>query len=467
MITSSNDLDERYSEIQDLRISNATRDKGISIGANLISASAQEWGEGYGMRAGGKIKMLGSGWKQSSLEVRKLENIRAIANLEGNQESMQYHYGLCYDYIISLYHHQKLILLNGMLDSLTHLSAILQDHYIHKRIPYADLLQCNNAIREYSTLKHTTSAFIEIFRQSFETEGLPQLHDFQFYDFDVQGLLDSLASDSTQQKVLSLELDNVDLEYAQMNLSDLSASVGYDLLRSRPYFSIQFSKNIHRSSKKLIQAEKELLKERDHHSASQRKKEIINLFLEYDYKKKQVDLLRGKQEMINETKRILQVTRSLQGLPESVEEQELTIDSLKIEYEILDLKQQSMLLLLRMKRLAIKVNIGKFLKPIRTHIDNKKFAGNRFLLLLENHAIAKADEYFLEECEVEILSGQELIEMRNLYPLNPSDYNHRSEMEEKIISITEKDSRANILFTDIESLKELELKSVRTQVHTN
>ncbi len=466
MLTSSNKIEERYNEWQEEKLNQVAGNKGISLGLGLTSVSAQEWGEGYGLRAGGKIDMLGGGWKHHDLEVKKLENLKLIQQLEGHQESLQHHYGWCYDYVTSVYHDQKIEVLDEIIENLEGLSTTLQDHYIHKRISYADLLKVKTSIKEYVLLKKTIEESKDIFKKRIDVDDMPSLHDHRLYELDIESLLDSVSRDSSYKNVVNLRSDNIELSYAQENLSDLSASLGYDVLRNRPYFSIQFSKNISKSSSSLVAAEKELMEERSHQYLFQKKKELLNLFIEYDYKRKQITRLNGNLEMVREKKRILMVTRALQELPLSTDEEELLVECLKIEFEIIDLKQQAMLLLLMIKRLTCTFNIGDFLLPADEYVNDKKFAGNRYLLLHDGITLPDGDRYFLEECEVIEISGNELMELRNLYPLDPDDYSNRSDLEKKIIGITEKDAKANILFTDIESLRRLELKSVRSQVVT-
>jgi len=180
----------------------------------------------------------------------------------------------------------------------------------------------------------------------------------------------------------------------------------------------------------------------------------------HQYKDKQIRGLHLKLQIIEEQKRKYQVKKDILSLEESGHEKKIDLEKHLIEYEIIDLQLQQMLLLLRVKKGCIKNNLAPFIKIMKYSIGTKKYAGTRYLLVDEEIELSTIEIHMLEQNEIIPLLPIQLIQLQNVVEVDPAQYHNRAEMEVAIQRLLKRNSESNIVFKSIKSLKELELKTI-------
>ena len=449
--------DWKLAEIKRLR-----RDFGLSVGASITNTYLNDDPDiGLSSRLVGRANMWRGGYKENLLNADILEKELQIDQIKGDQELQNHNYGLYFDYIIYLHNLQKIQEGTAILNKANELEYELNQLYYQKIIEYDEILEMKRIQSEYLGLMQTNQSYNDVFFPLIAEYELPIELPAIIWLLDFGGMANAIQEAPQNQELIALQHSIIDDQYEKSSLSNLSLAYGYDFTRKRPYYNINLTVPIGGPKKPSKNIEKQLVEEQSNIQTLQKQKELLNLQYEYEFKRKQFQHLQFKLERIAEKKRILQSKRNILSLEESLEEKRLELDSLLIQYELIETKQQSILLLLQIKKKIYPLNIEQFILDEWQPIALKKYPNERFILNDSKEQMTETDQNLLKINEINPISSEELIAMQNVVLVNPDQFENRGEMETFIQNLG---AKSKFLITDLPSFKELELRTIRAKV---
>lgn len=434
-------------------------DWGLSAGVNITNSFQEEIDAGLSTRVFAKINVLSSGYYTNRVDAEIIRNQMMIDSLQGIDRAADHNYGIYYDYIISQYNQQKIEVIDSIITSSKKLKDYYATLYYNKLIDYEKLLKVTSTIDQYYMLQKSQIAYNEIV-ESMQLDSILPAIPTNGFEVDFKGIQDLLSNDTTASQVVLIRDEILDLKHEKEKSPSLSITGGYDISRRRPYYSVGFSTRITRNKSQHIDAHKEKYRNDLRLENIQRKKELINLQYEYEYKDKQIRGLYLKLEIIKEQKRKFAVKKDILSLEECAEEKKIDLERHMIFYEIMDLRQQQMLLLLRVKKSIWKQKIMPFLKPIDQSPNSRKFSGKRFLVVEEGKVLNRIDIHILEQNEITPLLPKDLIVLKNVMTIDPARYETRAEMESAIEGLIDTENIAHFVIRSMDSFKALELRTI-------
>ncbi|MEM9544585.1 MAG: hypothetical protein AAGA77_01360 [Bacteroidota bacterium] len=435
-------------------------DWGIEAGLRISNNNLDEIDAGLTSRVFLRSNLFANGLYSNGKDIEILQHEMRLDSLQGHEKAISNNYGIYYNYIIQEYNRLKIETSDSILVAAKELQYYLRQLYYNKYIDYAELIDINSTIRQYQELRKTHTTFNELSQTLATQKYLPALPIEQSWQVDFDGLFETLEGDSTINEVVLLQQEVLDYQYDKENAPKLSLSLGYDLGRKRPFYGVSFSHRIRTNKKSHLEAKKEKVENDGRLYRLQQKKEILNLQYEYEYKEKQIMALNAKLLKVQEENRKFLVKKDLLSLNEGKRERMNAMQYFQIQYEIVDLRQQQMLLLLQVKKTMRCIMIGPFLRPTNHSNYDRKFAGNRFLPLDPMHTPNPADQHFLIQNEIQIIHPSQVFEIENAQIIRPEEFGNRQEMEAYILTIIESEGIENIILYDLEQLKLLELKTL-------
>ncbi|NNE15717.1 MAG: hypothetical protein HKN51_12110 [Saprospiraceae bacterium] len=436
-------------------------DYGISGGVAISNFYSEDVNAGLSTRLYGKIRLWEGGLKENSLSAEILRKQLVLDSINHQNNNFKNDYGIYYDYLIYLFNKKKAPLLDSiLLKSKDHLNY-LYDLYHNKIIDYEKLLSLKEIITNAQNLRRAQREYNIIFDSMIQDISLPKSDTFEIWEFDFESLSRDLKQDTTFRDAIYLESNIIDDKFEKESLPELSIALGYDFSRKRTYYNFSCSKRLFNTSSSEKEAKKKVISEYYMNDQLQKQKELINYKYEYDYKIKQFNNLEFKLLQLLETKRKFKVKRRILSFEEGIEEKRTKVDSLLIELEKIELLQQCYLLLLGIKKALPNINLGAYMQKRDNKQKDKKYLAERFLFVKDPNALDTVDIIMLEQNEIKIVDAFELMEINNLTVIDPSNYKLRVEMENAISEMYKLNTTNKILFSSLESLKQLELRTIQ------
>lgn len=447
-------------QTQSSEIKRLQHDWGLSAGVNITNSYQEEIDAGLSTRVYARANLLSGGFYDNSKSAEILSNQIRIDSIQGIKRAIDHNYGIYFDYIIYLYNKEKLKIIENIVTESSEMKSYYQNLYYNKLISYDDVLALENTIDQYSMLKQAQKSYNKIFAQVATASMLPLIDTQIEWEVDFEAICDAINQDSSMNDVLLLKTEMIDIESIKDKTPSLSIAAGYDMSRHRPYFGVNFYTRISTHKNQNIEAKKLELNNDHDLNLLQKKKEMINLQYEFRYKEKQVRGMYLKLLSLDEEIRKYKVRCHVLSLSENIQLRKIKLQRMLINYEIIDLFQQQMLQLLKIKKTMYHIPIGPFIKEKNTSPKYNKYNGNRFVLLDPTEVLSTFDQYFLSQNEIRILTPFELAQLNNVVIIEPEMYDTRADME---VSITQRYTQENatvFLIQDLESLKQLELRTL-------
>ena len=447
------------SEIQKTEMKRLKSDWGLTAGVNITNSIQDEIDAGLSTRVFAKVNVLSNGFYSNRVDADIIKNTMVIDSLSGIDRAVDHNYGIYYDYIISQYNKEKISIIDSILISAEKIRDYYSTLYYNKLLDYEKILQISSTIEQFYTLQQSQLDYNQVVANMNLDAILPDIY-LEGFQIDFQGVLQKVSLDTAFNRIVLLKDEIIELRHEKEKAPSLSIAGGYDISRNRPYYSVGFSARITRNKNAHIVAHKDKHRNDMRLVNLQRKKELINLQYEYQYKNKQIKALYLKLEIIKEQKRKYSVKKDVLSLEESAQEKKIDLENHLIEYEIMDLKQQQMLLLLKFKKQIRTIKIAPYLKAVTPQSSPSKFIGKRYVVINENSTLNRVDIHILRQNEIKPLLPKELIELQNVMPVDPSKYRTRADMEYAIQTLVNNQSDCNLVIKSIDSLKELELRTL-------
>jgi len=337
------------SEIQKTEMKRLKSDWGLTAGVNITNSIQDEIDAGLSTRVFAKVNVLSNGFYSNRVDADIIKNTMVIDSLSGIDRAVDHNYGIYYDYIISQYNKEKISIIDSILISAEKIKDYYSTLYYNKLLDYEKILQISSTIEQFYTLQQSQLDYNQVVANMNLDAILPDIY-LEGFQIDFQGVLQKVSLDTAFNRIVLLKDEIIELRHEKEKAPSLSIAGGYDISRNRPYYSVGFSARITRNKNAHIVAQKDKHRNDMRLVNLQRKKELINLQYEYQYKNKQIKALYLKLEIIKEQKRKYSVKKDVLSLEESAQEKKIDLENHLIEYEIMDLKQQQMLLLLKFKK---------------------------------------------------------------------------------------------------------------------
>lgn len=447
-------------EAQRAKIERLKHDWGIAAGINMSNSYQLEVNQGLSTRLFAKANLWNGGYHSNRLDAKRIEHQIMIDSIQGIDRALDHNYGIYFDYIIYLYNIERLDQIDSILLETQKVTAYYRNLYYNKLIDYEELLKLDNAEMQFSILRKSLLTYNTVFKEVVSDTLLPKVSTSTQWNVDFDALAAKIQQDTSEQNILDLEHQILDLQHKKQTSPSLSASLGYDITRNRPFYAVNFSMDINTRKKRDVEVQKLMVSNDIRLQEIQKKKELLNIQYEYRYKEKQLSGLYSKIQSLEEQQRKFNVKNEVLSLERSISERKLKLERQHLNYEITDLKGQLMLLLLRIKKIVHNMDIGPFINKEKAHRFGTKFAGNRFLIKEEGRSFSAFEVLFLEQNEIKMVTPEELIRIQDLMQIDPSIYDTRVDMEKDISTKIKTDGIKNFIIINLHQFKQLELRTL-------
>jgi hypothetical protein len=441
--------------------------KGLSAGFSLNNSEFNLEDNGVSSRFRVNMNLLGSGWMSNKIDAERKSMQLQLSELLGDQEDLNHNYGIYYDFIIYLFNQQKEPIIRDLLDVTNELEYQYTNLYYNKLASFEDVIDSRSKIFKYQSVLDAVQNYNDILSEMIVSAQLPVVKDDlkYIYDIEIESLKEAISQDTLLELRVALEKSVVDHQFKKDELPRLQVSTGYrardlDINRGQMFFTLNFSKDLAPSRSNSKTLHYQLIEGRKEMEVFQKEKEIVNLYYEYQYKLKQYHTELYKKFHYDERSRVNQVKSEILDLEQGVYSLSLTSDSLMVELERVEIRQQLFLKLLKIKRLIYPFEIGPYLRKIPLEDDAPRYVGNRFYLVRDGYALSANDLNILQGNEIEVITTEDILTMREIVLVPIHSFESRVELEEWISLKIEDHPQRNFLFTDLEGFKKLEIKTL-------
>ncbi|MEM8908020.1 MAG: hypothetical protein AAGD05_09265 [Bacteroidota bacterium] len=404
------------------RIQEAKKNLGINLrGQYLLNYDAafendnnEDVFTGTRARIGLEWQILNQGWLGQRAKAKRLEKEQQLDALKHSLSENDQRLYFRYNVLIYLFNEAKIKLLKARLAQLNRQLELLYKVYFLKGILYEEIIevkskleQANVQLSNYEEYNHWVEKTLDLvgIKNKYRIEGLPVLKvdlDFLLEDESKTRLLDSIAH---LEEAIALQ-GNKAINDISIRLQAYQ-NIGFteDLLSlNRTYASFGVGVTIpteifyNRKTKENLAYAK--LRERlkfNNYEQLNTASEIINYHYEYSYKLKTYMQFIHKEMLYREKirmevvsqKNYLDIYRSLRILR--------YMDVLRnIQLEVLDLKQQMYLLLLKIYGKTHYESLQSFVRPLEVADFYERLPAKRSLVLEEN-ALRQFDQFFIKD----------------------------------------------------------------------
>lgn len=436
------------------------KDFGISIGTNITNSYQEENDNSLSTRIYGRFNALSGGYYDNLLDAEKLFYELKIDSITGNDQAVNYNYGIFYDYIISTYNKEKLNIIDTILNKTSKNHDYFTELYYNKLTDYNKIIELNSIKNRFEIMKEAMTTFNHLSDKILNSYNLPVIDITEIIEIDFLKLVEHLELDSTRNEVLSLEKELIDIKYTKEKSPSLSISLGYDISRKQAYYGIACNKKISFGNKRKQDAEILKLQNQFDNNKIQINKEISTLQLEYQYKQRQIIDQEYKIQNAKENLRKLTIKNEILEINDGILSKNLSLEILLMKYELIALRQQQTLILLNIKRKVPTFELGRVIKRIKISKNTNRFNGKRYVVINELKELNTYQKLFISQNELKPISSEDLQTLENIFIIYPKDFSDRMEMEEYIKYWLKEKGELNLIINNLDSLKELELKTI-------
>lgn len=408
--------------------------------------------------ASAKINILGSGIRQHRLTAETLQLEMALNVSQGDTENINHNHGIYYNYIIATYNNHKIDKARAIVSLAEKWNSTLKNVYHQKAIEQSALGQSQRTIGLYEQMISTHITFNEIFEHLNKGITLTINSQMALPELDFKRMAAEVAKDSIASNIVYLKNQIARKKIKQANLSNLSATAGYDVWRQRPIAGISYSVPLSKIPSKSVGHELDIEIERILMDRAQSIKELSNYQYEYDYKVKQIIDLRYKISAIEELIQTYEKQERILDVSYVHDINQAKTQIAELEYEWIDLEQQATLVLLQIKKQIYPRKLSNYEIGKHTY-DNSIYEHQRYVVIEPGHYISPDDKDFIRDNELHIIDDIAAIE--NAILLYPSRYDHRADLENTIENIP---TTVHIVFPNLSVLKDLEMKTIKNHM---
>ena len=359
---------------------------------------------GMRMRAGVEWNLLENGMGSRKNELRKLAKEQEIFFLESKLDEKERNYPHLYNNLIYAFNEEKIFLLDQRIWFLQGLVDVLYDLYHNHDLSYTELIDYKTKLEESKVLRKAFERFNGAFAQAMDDEILEvNASQLPLLEIDLEVLLNDTVFQNMQEELAVAKKELIDLKHDPTNNVNLRVAAHYNyrsntLNNTYPSFNttvrmpLRFDKAERQRAEEL---EMEMLDEDMNYVFYNNARELMNLYQEYNYKLKQFVEFRHKTARLNEQARLEYVLLKDERLAHSpMRALAIKENQVAVQIELLDIKQQMYIRLLKMYAKTYHQNFTDCLYPINLKSVDKKLPGERFVYLSE-HDFADLNKNFL------------------------------------------------------------------------
>ena len=474
-------------------------------GLHLLSSYVRNFGQGFNDETENFTRdrfavelqwnLLGNGYRDGKIKQKMAANSLKIQQIEEQQYLKERAYGYQYNSIIYLFNEAKINYLEGRLVHLQKQDSIYYTLYLEHLIPYLEVLKVRKLTGKYALLLGDYQDFNREFELIYNKAVINlDARQLPVYKVLIDQLIDEASSEETSNQILAYTNENVILREQLQNdirfrvFARRTYTAGALDGFQRNYNSLGVGLNIPVSSliksrNKLTELQVNQNTEDQQYKSYHLKKELMNHYYEYEYK------LQQYQQMSYEAKRLNEIIRKDQLLEKDTAFHVSKLNSLEllnergeIELELIGLKEQLYLKLLKIQSLSYAEDMTSYLVE-QTHVNDRKLPGDRITILkmqdvttygydlikayLRNGEISTiiSDNLPQNIKEKMITDGFQLFGSigQELLRINPSDFENKKAMEIHIRNWMNETGNSRILFTNLSELITLEMKTIKKQ----
>ncbi len=362
---------------------------------NNQNFNVEEFEENARFRAGLDWDLLQNGLLERKKNIQDLNNQKELFRLEQSLQRKIDNYPYLYNCLIYAFNQEKQQLLLGRQMLLTkHIDLLYELYFSHEMI-YTNIIEEKSKLEESNVLLAACESYNQVLETELGKENLPDLDAAKLppVDVDLESLLGQNEITSYQERMRALKAEQIDINYKKDNETQLKlygylnqGNIGNNFTNSRfTSLGIRFKTPVLFNKKNKAKAaalEKQLIDDDLFNERFNNRKELINLYGEFQYKLKQYSNFTHKVFTIRERIRMEKVLLADAKTTHTPFKLLGLIDNFwAVEYELLEIKQQMYLILLKMQLRSHQEFFTSCLKPVNYQAKEKKLVGNRYLIL--------------------------------------------------------------------------------------
>lgn len=358
------------------------------------------------VQVGVKWDILKNGFVANRQDAKYYENKAFLADYNYQEQEKEQFFLDRWNNIIYLFNQEKLTILSireGLVDDQIEFARTL---YYLKHLSKEEMLKYESTLAEIRGLKNLYASYND--QYFYENDSAVQVNDIPLYDINYEALVNHFSS-PLKDTVKQMMEQQINLKNHWSNYFSLNTFFRYNFYdltgpsSTRQFFSVGlgFSMPIPLNMKnnKELEAIKQKI-EYAHYDdeAYQREKNILNLTYEYRYKLKQYIQFYQKRKVYEERLRKLRILKnSYEVAFNPIKANQMVNEMLSIDLELLDLKQNMYLKLLKIYSSLPFADTLDFVKQAAIPNYQDPFNDIERGIYVWSDAIADHSGYFLSE----------------------------------------------------------------------
>ncbi|MDO9511555.1 MAG: hypothetical protein Q7J34_07335 [Bacteroidales bacterium] len=335
---------------------------------------------------------LNSGWFANRSKVKTLEIEYEINSLESLKADKEHNYLYLYSYLTYVFKKQKTELLTRRQTVLDEQVRIARKMYYLRLASWERILEIQSKALEVGALRNNNEVYYnrrlqEGMEKVFLDESM--LSSFlPVIDIEPEKMIALFNRSPLESKIKDLKLKRYDANNFRLNDFSLKPFVKYNMITddkavARNYASAGVSVGIPLkwpgSVRKEIDAQKQIIDNEEEINMFAKGNELLNHYYEYQYKKMQYISFHFKKLLIEERLRKELVMKELNDEGFSpLRALQILDEKVSVEIEMVDLKKDMYLKMLKIYNYLDVTNPNNFVKVIKPEELGRRYAGYRF-----------------------------------------------------------------------------------------
>lgn len=326
--------------------------------------------------------LLSGGYYQNRLKARIVDNEARINGLDKAQKNREINYYLHYNLLIYLHNQAKVKLLQNRIDLLEAISSFYHDLHASHLIDRKTIMKISEELEQARQIKKSQEEYnLGVENDILRSDSLSRIDvtHWPVYDVDLEMLLGENGARALAAESLRLQQDNLVLEERTKREWQFKLFARYTVNRSqldettRQYPTVGAALQVpiyvgrgHRSQ--LYEYKAKQLESIHQFEYANLKKELMNHYYEYQYHLKQYSQFLNKKDFYDYSIKLDSTALSYDlHLISPLQLLDHTLAGSAVELELLDLRQQLYLKLLKMYTLSGVSSLADFVKPVRRY----------------------------------------------------------------------------------------------------
>jgi hypothetical protein len=353
--------------------------------------------------------LLNSGLFANKAKIKSIEKQREILQYQYQRESKQYNYLYLYSYLTYLFKREKAEILARRKEVVDEQVRVARKMYLLRITPWERLLELESKAGEIRVILNDNQVY---FNQRLK-ESMPaifmdeaMLYDYlPVFDIDADKMVDIYNRSGIQDKLVELQTERYKAENWRWNGFTLRPFFRYNILQTDPYtvknyasagISASMPLSFNRGRAAEVEAKTLIATNEQQINAFGTTNELLNHYYEFQFKKMQFTSFYYKKLKIEERLRKEFVMREFDDESYSpLRVMQILEEKLSVEAEIVDLKKDMYLKMLKIYTYLDVSNPNDFVKVVNPEELGLRYKGNRYLYIWSEHFTKASNEHLL------------------------------------------------------------------------